>query len=160
EMKFRSRRNETPPETIKRIVREQLDEVNRQIGPRARRSGEQIHRIRVAFKRIRSVLCLIRSEVGSDFVEQEDVIYRDCGRELAGARDASVQCNSLNKLANRFPSRLRQSDRKQLRKVLKEPARARKPELDRAFAVLAERLAAARQRVEAWPLSNQEFSSF
>jgi CHAD domain-containing protein len=118
-----------------------------------------VHEIRKALKRLRALLGLVRSELGSKRYARESAALRDCGRRLAGARDAEVMVGTLDLLLERHPKKLARSRgvRELRAQLLAERERAaaqaiRDPEVRQAVAV---QLRAVRRWVAGWELAGR-----
>jgi CHAD domain-containing protein len=61
-----------------------------------------IHGARKDLKKLRSVLRLVRDELGGKTFKAENRRYRDAGRLLSGSRDAGVKLETLLELRHRF----------------------------------------------------------
>jgi CHAD domain-containing protein len=70
---------------------------------------QTVHEIRKALKRLRALLALLRGELGAKRWARENASLRECGRRLAGARDAEVMLGTLDALVRRHPKRLARS---------------------------------------------------
>lgn len=68
-----------------------------------------VHETRKALKRLRALLVLLRGELGAKRYAREKAALRDCGRRLAGARDAEVMLDTLDSLVRRDPSHFTRS---------------------------------------------------
>ncbi len=68
-----------------------------------------MHETRKALKRLRALLVLLRAELGPKRYAREKAALRDCGRRLAGARDAEVMLGTLDSLVRRDPSHFTRS---------------------------------------------------
>jgi CHAD domain-containing protein len=106
-------------EGLRRVVLEQLDLAielletypsERMAQPVASsQPGDTVHEIRKALKRLRALLRLLRDELGAKRHARESTALRDCGRRLAGARDAEVMLGTLDSLIARDQSHLARS---------------------------------------------------
>jgi CHAD domain-containing protein len=65
-----------------------------------------IHETRKALKRLRTLVRLLREELGEQLFRREHEILRDAARRLAGARDAEVMVGTLDALLQRHPRKL------------------------------------------------------
>lgn len=65
-----------------------------------------VHDARKAMKRLRSMLRLVRSEIGTDTYRAENDTLRDTSRVLAPARDAEVAVETVQSLRERFGAQL------------------------------------------------------
>ncbi len=75
----------------------------------AQTGAHTVHETRKALKRLRALLVLLRAELGGKRYAREGSALRDCGRRLAGARDAEVMLGTLDSLVQRDPSRFTRS---------------------------------------------------
>ena len=73
-------------------------------GDPAQAGARTVHETRKALKRLRALLVLLRPELGAKRYARENAALRDCGRRLAGARDAEVMLGTLDSLVRRDPS--------------------------------------------------------
>jgi CHAD domain-containing protein len=65
-----------------------------------------VHEARKDLKKLRSVLRLVRDDLGEAVYHSENARFRDAGRMLSGARDAQVKLDTLATLRERFGDRL------------------------------------------------------
>ncbi len=117
---------------------------------------EAIHDARKALKRLRTLVRLLRGELGERRYKREHAILRDAARRLASARDAEVMVGTLDALLERHPRKLgRRRPLIELRKrlVAERAAAERATRGDRATReeVLRE-LSGLRERVRRWDL--------
>jgi CHAD domain-containing protein len=75
----------------------------------AHAGARTVHETRKALKRLRALLVLLRAELGAKRYARENSALRDCGRRLAGARDAEVMLGTLDSLVQRDPSHFTRS---------------------------------------------------
>jgi CHAD domain-containing protein len=161
-MSYRLEADESFPEGVKRIVREQLDRAVEQL-MEAEDRDEAVHEARKHFKKIRAVLRLVRDEIGEDVYKPENVCYRDAGRKLAPVRDSFVKVETLEAVTARFAETLAsgafEAPREALvrrhaetkRRILEEEHAA-----DEVVATLSE----ARERIADWPIEHDGISAF
>ena len=102
-MTFLLIRDETLPDGLRRIVREQLDVAVDALRPEPDDFDAGVHEARKSLKRIRAVLRLIRAEIGSRAFKTENRCFREAGRFLAPARDGFVLRSTLAELARSAP---------------------------------------------------------
>ncbi|MEH3054424.1 MAG: CHAD domain-containing protein [Patulibacter minatonensis] len=69
-------------------------------------SAKAVHTSRKIFKRVRAIVRVAKSGLGAEVVGRDQAALRDAGRRLAGARDAKVVVDTLDKLLARFPDDL------------------------------------------------------
>ena len=149
--RYRLEPGESPLEGIGRVARGQLDLATELLG-HGGDDGEAIHEARKALKRVRAVLRLSRDYLGADRYRHENVILRDAGRELSGARDARVLVETLDELAERHPDELSAPARTRLRTALDTTAEAAEATGEAPASAVLEALSDARVRVATWPL--------
>ena len=99
-MAFRFEAGDAVGDGVRRIAVELVE------GARALLAGEgelgvdeAIHESRKSFKRLRALVRLAREPLGKAVYREENRSYRDCGRLLAGARDAAVLVATMDGLA-------------------------------------------------------------
>jgi CHAD domain-containing protein len=158
------RPGEPPAEGLRRVIVEQLDlaiELLASDAGEADLDQRAVHELRKTLKRLRALMRLLRGELGPERFARENKALRDCGRRLAGARDAEVMLATLDGLVRRHPDELARSRGVQrLRaELLAKRARAAaemarppgRPKTDRRHAT-ADELRAIRARVAGWEL--------
>ncbi len=97
-------------EGLRRVILGQLDLAVELLEGYPAESGERtVHETRKALKRLRALLVLLRAELGAKRYTRENAALRDCGRRLAGARDAEVMLGTLDSLVRRDPSHFTRS---------------------------------------------------
>ncbi|HEV2982075.1 MAG TPA: CHAD domain-containing protein, partial [Solirubrobacteraceae bacterium] len=69
-------------------------------------AAEAVHETRKALKRMRTLLRLLEDELGEQAAQREQVLLREAGRKLAGARDSEVLVATLEALMQEHPRRL------------------------------------------------------
>jgi CHAD domain-containing protein len=97
-MSYQLENNETLSFGLKRIVLERIDKSIFDISKENGVSNEEIHDARKNFKKIRTVLRLVRSKLGNDSYQIENSFYRDAGRTLSALRDSTVLIYTFDKL--------------------------------------------------------------
>ena len=179
-MSLQLRADETVPDGIRRIAYELLDPAiaDLQSVPEERRTRithrnrplrasdrtrfqKSVHETRKRMKRMRSLLRLIRDEIGEDAYRFENDSYRDTSRILADVRDAQVMINTLDHLADLLgedvPPVLLADVRRSLIGNLGAASRTitSRGAVDQALG----RLQRARDRVSGWPLHHDSFKA-
>jgi CHAD domain-containing protein len=149
--RYRLDPGESPLAGIGRIARGQLD-LATELLERGGHDGEAIHEARKSLKRLRATLRLSRDHLGPDRYRRENVILRDAGRELSGARDARVLLETLDGLAERCPDELPDGARTRLRAALAATAETAGATGEASAPAVLGALADARARVATWPL--------
>lgn len=127
----------------------------------ARSGAHTVHDTRKVLKRLRALLVLLRAEVPTKRYARESAALRDCGRRLAGARDAEVMLGTLDSLVQRDPSRFTHSAAlRTLRGQLlaeRDSAAAHAIEDPRVRGEVVLELRAVRARVARWDLRERGF---
>jgi CHAD domain-containing protein len=97
-------------EGLRRVILGQLDLAVESLEGHTAGTGEHtVHETRKALKRLRALLVLLRAELGTKRYARENAALRDCGRRLAGARDAEVMLGTLDSLVQRDRSHFTRS---------------------------------------------------
>src|SRR6266567_8833517 len=66
-MAYRLERDESVPQALRRIAREQLASAADELGKRGSKRAEGIHEARKSIKKVRAVLRLVRQELGNTY---------------------------------------------------------------------------------------------
>jgi CHAD domain-containing protein len=112
--------------------------------------AEAVHEARKDIKKLRSLLRLLRDDLGETVYRRENDWLRETAQGLAGARDAEVLAVTLDGLVgNALPAEAVAPLRAGLQGVRRRAAGDPGP----AMTVAAQRLDVVRQRLDAWPLS-------
>ena len=161
-MAFTFRYGEKLNHGIRRIAHECIQHTLRQLQNEAVDRSTAIHEARKTFKRLRSLLRLVRFETGDDFYREQNIFYRDLGRKLSVARDAHVAGETLDMLLHLYADLVDHHEQQPLREALL----ARKYDLERQVAedratidlVIAE-LEEARKAIKNWPKLPHRFGT-
>ncbi len=95
---------------LRRVVVGQLDLAIELLEAYPGKSGEHtVHETRKALKRARALVRLLRDELDDKRFARANTQLRDCARQLAGARDATVMLEALDGVVKRDPA-LRDAD--------------------------------------------------
>jgi CHAD domain-containing protein len=153
-MAFELKPGDSLRKNVRRIARKQLDDALEEVtGTHQEPRDEAVHEARKAFKRIRALLRLVRPAIGENAFREENTCFRDAGRPLTAVRDAKILIETLDGLSEHFKEQLAGRSFGDARKVLQANLRAvRKRVLDEqnAFAVVAETVREAQERVKDW----------
>jgi CHAD domain-containing protein len=131
-------------------------------GPHPGPRDGAVHEARKSFKKVRAVLRLVRPVIGEKTYREENACFRDAGRPLTEVRDAKILIETLDGLAGHFQEHVAGRSFAGVRKALQANLRAvRKRVLDEqdAFAVVAEAVRQARERVKDWADVPDKWSS-
>jgi CHAD domain-containing protein len=122
-------------------------------------AAEAVHGARKDLKKLRTVLRLLRDELGKDAYRQENARFRDAGRALAQARDAEVKLETLNALAEEaegLPAEAVETWRLGLASDRKAAANI---DRDRAVDEAIELIEAGRASIESWQLEGDSWKT-
>jgi CHAD domain-containing protein len=152
-------------EGLRRVILGQLDLAVELLeaysGDPAQTGARTVHETRKALKRLRALLVLLRGELGAKRYARENAALRDCGRRLAGARDAEVMLGTLDSLVRRDPSHFTRSAAvRTLRAQLlaeRDTAAAHAIHNPRVRSEVVIELRAVRARVERWEMRQRGF---
>lgn len=161
-MAFKFQSDEKLNRGIRRIARERIRHALQQLQNEAVDRSTAIHEARKTFKRLRSLLRLIRFETGDDFYHEQNIFYRDLGRKLSVARDAHVAVETLDMLLHVYADLVDHHGQQPLREALL----ARKYDLERQVAedqatidsVITD-LESARKKIKNWPKLPHRFGT-
>lgn len=94
---------------IRRLIIEQIELAieNIQRAGSAEQKHHAVHECRKAFKKIRALLRLVRDNVS--YYKEENVFFRDLGRQIADLRNAAALVEAIDNLYNQFESKLYKS---------------------------------------------------
>jgi len=101
-MAFRLQRDEAITPGLRRVVAEQYDLAMEHLSGPAHLRQHAVHETRKSFKRVRSLLRMLRKEMKSVFTE-ENARIRDLSALLSPYRDADAMLETLEKLHHAFP---------------------------------------------------------
>ncbi|HZO07158.1 MAG TPA: CHAD domain-containing protein [Solirubrobacterales bacterium] len=151
---FRLKRKEDAGDGLRRIVRGRTAQAIESLEGIEEDPVAAIHSARKDIKKIRSVLRLLRDDLGKDLYRTENRRYRDAAAGLSGSRDAAVKVETLTALEDHFgreiPSASAWGWRRQLERERLEAAEA-DPE---AVAAAIAALRAGGEAVAEWPLDD------
>jgi CHAD domain-containing protein len=150
---YRLKRKEKPKQGIRRIARGRAADALEQLEDP---DAGGVHEARKDLKKLRSVLRLVRDDLGGDFYRTENRRFRDAGRSLSAARDAEVKVETLDSLQERFTEELAADGLKDFRRTLTEE-RAKTADAigNSAVAESVSAISKGRNRVTGWTLQTQ-----
>lgn len=153
---------ETLPEGLKRIAREELDAAAAHLGgEQGADAAERVHEARKSLKKARAVIRLARKEVGADVFDRENRRFRDAGRRLAPLREAEVHLGTLDRLAD--TEALGTVELRGLRSALAEHRDRTCERLidgEDALAEVAAAVSVGRELVDSWPIDRVGSKAF
>jgi CHAD domain-containing protein len=160
---YRLKDKESVPEGIARIAYGRIDHALDELrGKTKSNRDEAVHEARKDMKKLRSLLRLVRDEIGDEVYRRENDNFRDAARQLSGVRDADVMIETLDSLVERRPKDIPARTANGLRKALEEHRAAVDGDRGgrkRARKEVVGALEEARERVEEWPLEADGFDA-
>lgn len=152
--------NETLSFGLKRIVLELIDNSVFNLSKGNGSFSEDVHETRKNFKKVRTVLRLIRSELTEANFQIENSFYRDAGRTLSDLRDSTVLILTFDKLMQSSELEMSNFDFSVFKDYLVEKhkhIRTAKSKKSAVINSLSTDLLLARSRVFDYPLSGDDF---
>jgi len=159
-MSYRLENNETLSFGLKRIILERIDKSIFDISKENGVSSEDIHDSRKNFKKIRTVLRLVRSKLGIDLYQSENSFYRDAGRTLSALRDSTVLIFTFDKLIKNLDYDYEKLDFSSFKDFLvnrHEQISSSTASTDGIISTLSPELILARSRIFDYPFSGDNF---
>ena len=89
---------------IRRLLSKRIERASEQI--RSHPAPEAVHGVRTEIKKLRSLLRLVRTELGGKAYENQTRLLREIALQLAGTRDAQVRLQAFDKLVEHFGPQL------------------------------------------------------
>jgi CHAD domain-containing protein len=149
---YRFRRDEEPAAAVRRVAVGRIDSALEHLrGEVDEDRAATVHECRKDLKKLRSLLRLVRNELGDHAYRRENDRFRDAGRLLAGTRDAQVKLETLEALSGRFALESRDARWGPLASALRADAERAATSEDKVEEA-AKAIAAGRDRVERWPI--------
>lgn len=159
-MSYKLENNETLSFGLKRIVLELIDKSVFNLSKGNGSFNEDIHDTRKNFKKIRTVLRLMKSNLDDARFQTENSFYRDTGRTLSDLRDSSVLIQTFDKLLKNSETEMSNYDFTVFRSFLLDKHKtisAAKSKKSTVINSLTTDLILARSRVFDYPLSGDKF---
>ena len=97
-------RNESVSAGLRRIVDELITSAIACIEERSREREEDLHQVRLAIKKLRAILRLLRPLVSKTFFKRENARLRSAARRLARLRDLAVARRTLEQVTDKLAS--------------------------------------------------------
>ena len=149
-MSYRLKATEPMGDALRRVIRERLDHAIRGLTD-GRHPDTAVHDARKDIKKLRSLLRLMRPDLGATVVGRENAALRDASALLAASRDAAALAETVQALAERYVGRVPHAAFTALAEGVgaggEEPA-GDPAALEAGAAALAD----IRERVAGWPL--------
>lgn len=149
-MSYRLKAKEPMGDALRRVILERLDHAILGLTD-GRHPDTAVHDARKDIKKLRSLLRLVRSDLGDDVVRRENAALRDAAGLLAASRDAAALGETVDALAERYVGRVPHGAFTALAEAM--GAGGDEPAGDpAALQAGADALADIRERVASWPL--------
>ncbi len=161
-MPYRFKRKETVSEGLRRIVVEQSTKAAAELSGDNPDIHDGIHNARKSFKKIRSLLRLVKKDLGKSRYKRENKWFRHAKNRLSSVRDAEAMIETFDALAERFSSIGECSSLNSLRGALEERRRRIADEavdLEQMASATAESLLEVEDRTRAWRLAHDGFAA-
>jgi len=153
-MSYRFAVDESAAAGLRRIVREQLDEILGELEDESLSVHERVHSARKHCKKVRGLLRLVRPGVGGTYREENEAV-RDAGQLLSALRDSQTRIDAFDKVMDNPGGELFPDSASAIRDGLVD----RREELVSDESDVADRLnefrrriEGVRQRVHAWKI--------
>lgn len=146
---------------IRKLMLDQMDDIQQIIGSENQDVNRSIHEIRRCFKKIRAVLRLLRDSIGYSAYYRENTFFRDLSRHLSEPRDSEVILQHARQLRNQLPKPMRNSQYDAL--LIRMESRRDKAvqhviEKENAFVTISSQLELAYQRINHLNIRNEDFA--
>lgn len=149
-MSFRLKAKEPMGDALRRVILERLDHAIHGLTGAAH-PDVAVHDARKDIKKLRSLLRLVRSDLGGSLVRRENAALRDASALLAASRDAAARAETVQALADHVHGRVPQDTFTALADAV--GAGGDDPAGDpAALQAGADALSDIRARVASWPL--------
>jgi len=156
-MAYRFATEEEPQAALRRIAAEQIGKAIEEIGDADKGPHERVHQTRKRCKKLRGLLRLVRSQLGSTY-GMENKAIRDSARTLSETRDATSVLESFESLMKWSGSEL--DARRQVREVLERRRDdAETLDLEDRLAAVKADLKALETRARGWLLEGDGFEA-
>ena len=159
-MAYRLENNETLSFGLKRIVLEHIDSSVFYFSKGNGSFNDDVHEVRKNFKKIRTVLRLVRYELDESKFQMENTFFRDSGRMLSDLRDSTVLIYTFDKLLKSSEQEMSNFDFTIFKDFLVEKHNnisAGKNKKSQVISSLITELIFARSRVFDWSISGDDF---
>ena len=156
-MPFHFKKKESMPDAIWRLCRERVDAALDYLkagGPQA------VHNVRREIKKLRSILRLVRGEIGESVYRKNTVALRTAAKRLTALRDAQMELNTFEKLAGHFGHKLSARTLSKMKKALQKNCRAeeRKFLRDGSIRAVNQILRKLKRRAGNWAVKSNDWA--
>jgi len=154
---------EDPVESVRRVARGRVDSAVSSLRQGAKEDrATAVHTTRKDMKKMRSVLRLVRDELGKNTYREENRRYRDAARLLSATRDSEVLAGTLDSVLEDYPEGGPPVD-----SLVSDLARRRRlassegeTSIEGAISEAADRIEEGGRRIPDWPLENSGWRLF
>jgi CHAD domain-containing protein len=159
--------NESVPTAIRRILAEQLDQACRELDTENANLHDGIHNARRCFKKIQSLLHLIRGDLDPNVYDIEENRFKHIGQQLSKIRDSEAIIEAYDRL-NATPSITPEHDETVYRSASSLKATLEKQRDINTFIQsdartvvheLAQELKDIKSSLELWPIAHKDIST-
>jgi len=159
-MAYQFEHDESIPKAVRRILREQSRRAVSELRHGHPDIHTGVHSARKSFKRSRSLLRLMRDDLGANLFREENRRFRDASRLLSEVRDAEAMIEAFDQLAERFPEMGESGEIRELRDKLverREHIASHEQQLEKRAERVSGDLRKTLERIDHWPLTEKEF---
>ncbi|MBV8895450.1 MAG: CHAD domain-containing protein [Acidobacteriaceae bacterium] len=160
-MAYRFRSNESVPEGIQRIVREEVEDATKQLGnTKGAKRDEAIHEARKSIKKIRGAIRLMQPELGRIY-RRENKRLGDAGRQLSDIRDAEAIIEVFDGVVEKYKAQLKPEAIRGIRRGLLKSKHETEQNI-RVDSVVRQAVSALRgigRDAAKWPLKDNGFDA-
>jgi CYTH domain-containing protein/CHAD domain-containing protein len=158
---YRLETDEPAPTGLQRIAAGRARKARKKLGEVEQEGAAAIHGARKDLKKLRSVLRLVRAELGEKDYRAQNRRFRDAGRLLSDTRDAEVKVETLDDLEERFGAEFPSAVAEHWRRDLERERYAAAADAGGEVAERVERAAAeidaGRDELAAWELGKDSW---
>lgn len=162
-MAYRFKSRKSVEQELGRIARQQLERASAELTDPELDPDKAVHQARKRFKKLRSLLRLVRPALDREVYKSWNRRFRDLGRSLAGARDADVLLQTLDVLEEAMRVNAAAPDLSALRRELAastgQEAGDDSRDLKTRMAAVAEDLRAAREEMIRLSIDGNRFET-
>jgi CHAD domain-containing protein len=154
---------EDPVASVRRVARGRVDSAVTHLRHGAEEDrAKAVHTARKDMKKMRSVLRLVRDELGRNTYREENRRFRDAARLLSATRDSEVLAGTLDSVLDEYPeggppveALVRDLDER--RRLASSQGET---EIQKALGEAADRIEAGGERIPDWPLESSGWALF
>jgi CHAD domain-containing protein len=145
-MPFRFKKKESVAKAVRRLCCERLDDALETLDKGARLTA--VHHVRKEIKKLRSILRLIRQEIGKNKYGEHTQALRRAANLLTHFRDAQVKLNAFDGLVQHFKRKLPTRPFPEIKMAWQKNCRAEERKLAQAIVPLKGILVTSRERFD------------